>query len=127
MYIKLNNNKVDHKTKIKGSINLPKGFLSSTKIKSLNCLVDGYLDKSLNITLKVKGQIKITTIYPFELEIYENVAKYLPNNQNKLDINLIVWENILLEVPINFMEENKGSILDIIPESGRSEYNGSTV
>lgn len=127
MYINFKNNKVDHKIKVKGPVNLPKGFLSSTKVKSLNCLVDGYLDKNFNITLKIIGQIKIISVYPFELEIVQNVAKYLSKNQKKLDINLIVWENVLLEVPIDFMEDKKGSILDIIPESGRSEYNGSTI
>ncbi len=120
MYIRLKSS-IDQNIKINGPINIPKGFLTSTKIKSLNCFVNGFLDSKKNLSLNVKGKIKTTSIYTFELEISKDVTKYLQNNQNALDINLIVWENILLEVPLDFMEEKQGLMLDIIPESGRSE------
>ena len=106
---------------VNGNINIPKGYLINTKIKSLKCFVKGILNTNNNLNLKINGIIKSSHTYPFELEISQNVEYYLQNNKNRLDINLIVWENVLLEIPINFMEETQGNFHDIIPESGRSE------
>ncbi len=116
MKIKVDNSKQE----VKGKITIPKGYLINTKIKSLKCCVDGVLNNQ-KLILNVIGEIKMKNIYPFELEISENIEKYLQKNQNSLDINLIIWENVLLEIPINFMEDTKRNFSDIIPESGRSE------
>lgn len=108
------------KQEVKGKITIPKGYLINTKIKSLKCYVDGILNNN-KLKLNVIGEIKTSNIYPFELEISENIEKYIQKNQKSLDIKLIIWENVLLEIPINFMEENIMNFNDIIPESGRSE------
>ncbi len=121
MYVKLNKrNNVDD-IEVKGKVTIPKGFLLNTKIKSLKCYINGLLKPDNELKMKVIGEIKAGNIYPFELEINENIEKYIQNDKNTLDINLIVWENIILEIPINFMEETKGLFCDIIPEGGRSE------
>ena len=119
MYLKLQNRKKKEDIEVKGKINMPKGFLINTKIKSLKCYATGLLKPNNELIMKVVGEIKTLSTYPFELEINDNVDKYLQNDQNTLD--LIVWENIILEIPINFMEETNGLFCDIIPESGRSE------
>ncbi|NLA32929.1 MAG: hypothetical protein GX864_03190 [Mollicutes bacterium] len=121
MYLKLNKRKEKENIEIKGKINIPKGFLLNTKIKSLKCYTTGLLKPDNELSLKVIGEIKTSNIYPFELEIHDNIDKYLQNDQITLDINLIVWENIILEIPINFMDETSGLFCEIIPESGRSE------
>ena len=46
--------------------------------------------------------------YNFKFKIEEIVTldeKYLKNNQNTLDINEILWENIVLEVPIRYTKQ----------------------
>jgi len=121
MYLKLKNRVKDQNIEVEGEITLPKGYLINTKIRSLKCSVKGNLTPNNDLKMKVQGVIKTSNVYPFELEICDNVQKYLQNNQNSLDINLIVWENVILEIPINFMEETQRSFNDIIPESGRSE------
>jgi len=46
--------------------------------------------------------------YNFKFKIEEIVTldeKYLKNNQNTLDINEILWQNIVLEVPIRYTKQ----------------------
>lgn len=120
MYLNLKNRSTKN-IEVSGEVTIPKGYLINTKIKSLKCYVKGVLNYNNDLIMKVIGEIKANNIYPFELEINESIDKYLQNDQNSLDINLIVWENVILEIPINFMEETQGNFNDIIPESGRSE------
>ena len=40
--------------------------------------------------------------YPFSIEIDENIEENLENNQNSIDIISILWQNIVLEVPLRY-------------------------
>lgn len=40
--------------------------------------------------------------YPFSIEIDENIEENLENNQNSIDIIPILWQNIVLEVPLRY-------------------------
>ena len=98
---------------IKSALNIPYGYLVNSKVNKVKCQVCGIIDKDLNAKLSVFGKLYMDNIYPFELDIQENFQKYLRNGQKSLDISLIIWENIVLEVPIaiscsneNIYEEN---------------------
>ncbi len=94
--------------------------IDSKLIKRLeNVKIKGYLKYTLSeeieINLHVTGTMylddaitleEITHDFAFDInEIYnendENFAKLTKNNQNTLDINEILWQNIVLEVPIS--------------------------
>ena len=89
-------------------------------IKKLeNVKIKGYfkytLSEEIEINLHVSGTMylndaitldEISHDFAFDIaEIYnegdENFAKLTKNNQNILDINELLWENIVLEVPIS--------------------------
>ena len=44
--------------------------------------------------------------YPFNIDIEENI-KISKNNKNILDITEVLWQNIVLEVPISFSKNKK--------------------
>lgn len=82
-------------------INLPKVWVNGTIS----------LDSSNNIdcNLKVKGDMILNdsisleeVSYPFECEINKKIEKNDINFENTLDIIPILWENIVLEVPLKF-------------------------
>ncbi len=93
------------------------------KIISLH--INGYLKYTLSeeieINLTVKGQMIIPDavtlediLYDFNFpikEIYDELSsdfqKFVKKNKNILDINEILWENIVLEVPIS-LTNNSG-------------------
>jgi Uncharacterized ACR, COG1399. len=98
-------------------------------IKKLeNIKVSGYVKYSVSeeieINLDVSGDMYILDSitldeikYPFSFKIDEIIsennefcAKYFKNNQNTLDIIEILWENIVLEVPISYTK-NQGANL----------------
>ena len=39
-----------------------------------------------------------------EVEILENIDEFLENNQNSIDILEILWQNIVLEIPLKYTE-----------------------
>ena len=71
------------------------------KIKSEN---DEYI-----LTMNVKGKMKINDSvtleeiwYPFDIEINEKLEEFVENNQNSLDIIEVLWQNIVVEVPLRY-------------------------
>jgi uncharacterized metal-binding protein YceD (DUF177 family) len=103
---------------ISGNYNIPKEYFINTDVKKLdNIKVEGTITRRENednelddyIECKVSGEmilpdsISLEDIsYPFSLEyddiIEENCKKY----ENTLDIFQFLWENIVLEVPLQF-------------------------
>ena len=43
---------------------------------------------------------------PFEIEIEENMQIYEENNQNTLDIIEVLWQNIVVDVPLRVTNSN---------------------
>ena len=103
--------------------------LTGTKIKKLegikvSGLVKYNLSDEIELNLNVKGTMMLEDSItlddiPYEFDFFieetleENnpeIEKYFKNNKNILDINEILWENIVLEVPISYTK-NEGANL----------------
>ncbi len=114
----------------KGVMNLDNDItfdnIDSSLIRDLkNVHIKGYLKytitEEIEIALDVKGIMVIPDAitlddleHPFAFNISEifaendeNYANFFKNNKNTLDINEILWENIVLEVPIS-LTKNQG-------------------
>ena len=75
------------------------------------CLLD--LDEQVRLTGKIQGIMILKDSYtlelvdyPFNIDIEENI-KISKNNKNILDITEVLWQNIVLEVPISFSKNKK--------------------
>ena len=44
--------------------------------------------------------------YPFSIDIDENIEENLEKDENSIDILPILWQNIVLEVPLRFTKVN---------------------
>ena len=68
-----------------------------------NNYLDDYLECNIKGTIKVKDSI---TLEPIEYEINVEYNDFLDDiykkNENTLDIFMFLWENIVLEVPLQF-------------------------
>ena len=63
------------------------------------------LNMDVSGTMILKDSISLEEIpYPFSFQMEENVAERLEKDQNDLDILSILWENIVLEIPIRYSE-----------------------
>lgn len=94
--------------------NIDKEYYKDTEILELKDIkVNGSItypaDDNLLLDIKVNGIMVIpdsvtldAVDYNFSIEISENVYEKLENDQFTLDIIEILWENIVLEIPIRF-------------------------
>ena len=63
------------------------------------------LDIECSGTMKLNDSVSLKPVnYPFSFKISENVSEKLENDQFTLDIISILWENIVLEIPIRYSE-----------------------
>ncbi len=92
-------------------LEIPKAFLKNTDILSIHHLIAHLQitekEEFLQITGQVSGKMMLRDSisleeieYPFTAEIEENWEENLKNNANILDITEILWQNIMLEVPL---------------------------
>lgn len=93
-------------------------LVKNTDIKSLeNTKVNGkiykdssdefVLDANLAGDMHIEDSISLDdVIYPFSIDIHENIEENLENNQNTIDILPILWQNIVLEVPLRYTKVN---------------------
>ena len=66
---------------------------------------DLLLDIECSGTMKLNDSVSLESVnYPFSFKISENVAEFLEKDQFTLDIISILWENIVLEIPIRYSE-----------------------
>lgn len=71
---------------------------------------DYYLQLEAQVELTLQDAITLEPVgYDFPIQIEEKISsdseilgKFLQNNQNSLDIIAILWENIVLEIPISY-------------------------
>lgn len=119
--------------KIDETVDFDESYYKNTDIIELkNVKVTGFIKRNIEqdflLSLKVNGSMKIPDArtlqaidYPFTLEMEEKIdeandeiQEYLEKKQNILDIMGILWENIVLEVPIsistseNTLQEGNG-------------------
>ena len=87
---------------------------SSSDIKELKEVhFSGLIKESSDTTIKLEGTLTGTMViedsisledvdYSFSCEIDENLDEILENNQNTIDILEVLWQNIVLEIPLKF-------------------------
>lgn len=97
-----------------GNYSIPKKFLDESEIIDLeDIIVSNSSIKKDNeefvISLDVKSKMKINDSitldevwYPFEIKIEEKLDDFLEKNKKSLDIIELLWQNIVLEVPLRY-------------------------
>ena len=94
MYYK--NNDIIHLNPIivKGNIN--------RKENEVGDLVD-FIECSINGVMILSDSISLEEVnFPFEIEYNDEIEENCKKNENTLDIFCFLWENIVLEVPLQF-------------------------
>ena len=109
-------NKID----ITSLYTIPEAYFGTTGVKKLeNIKVDGYIylspsEDDINeevdsINCKIEGNMVIEDSislepveYPFSIEYDDKIEENCKKNENTLDIFSFLWENIVLEVPLQF-------------------------
>lgn len=129
-------NSVD-KLDIKGTISYDETYLSSSQIKKLDDVkyegfiyqneMDEYICK-LNVKGKMYLLDSITSeLVPldFDFNIDDEITENLIKEQNMLDIMELLWQNIVLEVPIRYTlsdaDNLKGENWKVVNESNEEE------
>ncbi len=105
---------------ISNTYTIPKEYFESTDVLALKDIkVDGkiYLAESIDdidelveyINCKITGEMTIADSislepieYPFEIEYDDIIEENCKKSENVLDIFQFLWENIVLEVPLQF-------------------------
>lgn len=106
---------------IEDNITMPNDFASSSHIESIEPVcIKGKIDYLYNLYLEVSGimylQDSLTlerVLYNYSFTIDENIkdnANYLKNNGNTLDIIQVLWENIILEIPMNVVSSKRTNV-----------------
>ncbi len=109
---------------INESLEIPESFYENGEIKGLkdvkvtgfikyNAIDEVVIDLSVNGIMLLNDAVTNELVeYPFTTKIEEEIAendeeirKYYEKRQNTLDIIELLWENIILEVPIRFTKE----------------------
>ena len=108
------------KIDITNTYSIPKEFFGTTGVKKLdNIKVDGFIylspkEDDINqevdsISCKIEGNMLIEDSislepveYPFSIEYDDIIEENCKKNENTLDIFSFLWENIVLEVPLQF-------------------------
>ena len=91
--------------------------LNDVKIKGeiTNGIEDYHLKLSIEGTMILPCSISLKpTKYPFSIEIDDDLSEFLEknleNNQNSIDIFPIIWENILMEIPLKVVNEDLSDV-----------------
>ena len=111
-------------------VNFTKEDLKNTSIKKLSDVkVSGKITKisdySIDLTMEIKTKMTLedsVTLEEIEYPVNIQFNRIIDNNeedeeyykilQNTLDILPIVWENIVLEVPLRVVKEEKETIIE---------------
>lgn len=118
MFINLEelNSNVKDEILISSEVNFDKDLLSNSSIKDLkDVFVNGKIYKDASdefiIEATVEGKMIIEdsisledVTYPFLINIDENIEEILQKDKNTIDIIPILWQNIVLEVPLRYTE-----------------------
>ena len=109
------------KIEIDSDFTLDESFYKNTDIRRLEDLhVTGIIDidyeDNINFDLNVTGKMILPCAitlkdvsYDFDTSIEENIGKFeeiYKNNKNTLEISPVLWENIVLEIPIRVVSKD---------------------
>ena len=82
--------------------------------------VKGSLNQEYQLDLNIKGEMILPCSltlepvnYPFDIKIDENLDEFIENTkktQKTIDILPIIWENILMEIPMKVVSPNAKNI-----------------
>ena len=122
MNINLSELSYKDRIEINTDFNFSSEYLGSTNIKKLdNVHAEGYIYQNdideYKCNISVNGKMMIADSITLELLPYEfsfvledNVDERCINNQNVLDIMELLWENIVLEVPIRYTKSDADNL-----------------
>ncbi len=114
-------NKNIYKLKVSGVVNISDDYIKNTDIRSIAPVkVEGYIfnnEECLELDINIKGEMILPCArtlkdvkYPFDIDINELINENDDNSfkivQNKLDIFPIIWQNILVDVPLRALAED---------------------
>ena len=96
-----------------GEYSIGKESITDSRILDLSKIsVKGEISKDLDdyqVKMNIKGDMTINDSvtlkpvkYPFDIDFNEKLSEIIENNENSLDINEVLWQNIVLEVPLRF-------------------------
>lgn len=109
----LHTNSID-KIVIDEIVNIPQDYYKETDVKKLdNVKVVGeitrqtddidYVDLDVSGVIILQDSISLEDIeYPFSLKIEGDLKEFITNLENSLDIIELLWENIVLEIPLKY-------------------------
>ncbi len=122
MKIDLNKLYYLEKLEIKETISIPKTYYKNSDIKKVSTVkvkgsINVEITEEIIINLIAKGTFTLKcalsleeVFYDFNCNIEESIKESDLKNQQELDILDLIWENIVLEVPIRVVK--KGVTLD---------------
>ena len=103
---------------IKGEYSIPKDYYKDTEIISLDKVyingkitrkenldfeLDDYIEAEINGTMIIPDSISLEEVeYPFSIKYEDFLEENYKNSENSLDIFMFLWENIVLEIPLQF-------------------------
>lgn len=99
-------------------ISIPKEYYVQSDILELSDVwIKGTItkDNESNFVLQAQVTGKMTlqdsislepVLYPFAIEIQEEVVETLQNKENTIDLPGVLWQNIMLEIPLKFTKVN---------------------
>jgi len=114
---KLNQN-IEDVLEIRENVTFPETYFEKSEIQNIiKSEVSGQItldeERDIQVNLVLTGEmilqdsISLEDInYPFSIEIDEKIEKNTENFENTLDILDILWQNIVLEVPLRFTNVN---------------------
>ena len=126
---------------INEKISFPKEDLNKAGILDLNEVnINGILDNEYNLHLNIQGKMILPcnltlepVDYPFDITLDENITELIKNSkktQKTIDILPIIWENILMEIPMKIVSpkaknmKTKGEGWELITDSKTKANNG---
>lgn len=112
---KLNQN-IENELTVEETVRFPKEYFENTEIIDLeNVVVKGIItldeERDIQLNLSLIGEMILQDsislediMYPFSIEIDEKIEKNEGNFENTLDLLDVLWQNIVLEVPLKFTQ-----------------------
>ncbi len=122
MQINLGTLNYKDKIEVNEIIDYPKEYLANSEIKQLNGVeVNGFLYQNevdeYMASLDVKGKMVLTDAvtlenvdYDFSFTIDDVIPENCINTQNMLDIMELLWQNIVLEMPIRYTKSDADNL-----------------
>ena len=141
MEIDLNLLNTKSKIDIDGKVSFSKEEVQKAGILDMKEIyVKGSLTQEYQLDLNIKGEMILPCSltlepvnYPFDIKIDENLDEFIENTkktQKTIDILPIIWENILMEIPMKIVSpkaknmKTKGEGWELITDSKSKANNG---